>query len=102
VVPKRGESTTTYASSKLNRVGRRAARYDSGLQAHNYNRPAHKRLTPHRIAREQIACSRSRCGEPYHLAFVPVETESPVALSLPRAPTQSCPIRRRESAGGLR
>jgi RHS repeat-associated protein len=57
----RGESTTTYASSKLNRVGRRAARYDSGLLAHKHNRPAHKRLTPHRIAHGQIACSRSRC-----------------------------------------
>ena len=54
----RGESTTTYASSKLNRVGRRAARYDSGLSAHKYNRPAHKRLTPHRIAHGQIACAR--------------------------------------------
>ncbi len=58
----RGESTTTYASSKLNRVGRRAARYDSGLSAHKCNRPAHKRPTPHRIAHERIACSRSRCG----------------------------------------
>src|SRR5438094_9063190 len=68
----RGESTTTYASSKLNRVGRRAARYDSGLEAHKCNRPAHKRPTPHRIAvdccavpqdhDEQIACPRSRCG----------------------------------------
>ena len=58
----RGESTTTYASSKLNRVGRRAARYDSGLSAHKCTRPAHKRPAPHRIAHEQIACSRSRCG----------------------------------------
>lgn len=58
----RGESTTTYASSKLNRVGRRAARYDSGLSAHRCTRPAHKRPTPHRIAHERIACSRSRCG----------------------------------------
>jgi RHS repeat-associated protein len=57
-----GESTTTYASSKLKRVGRRAARYDSGLSAHKCNRPAHKRPTPHRIAHECIACSRSRCG----------------------------------------
>jgi RHS repeat-associated protein len=65
----RGESTTTYASSKLNRVGRRAARYDSGLSAHRHNRPAHKRLTPHRIAGEQIACSRSRCDRPYHSFF---------------------------------
>ena len=58
----RDGSTTIYASSKLNRVGRRAARYDSGLTAHKCNRPAHKRPAPHRIAREQIACSRSRCG----------------------------------------
>src|SRR5215813_12109084 len=58
----RGESTTTYASSKLNRAGRRAARYDSGLSAHKCNRPARKRPAPHRIAHEQIACSRSRCG----------------------------------------
>src|SRR6266403_6276195 len=58
----RGASTTTYASSKLNRVGRRAARYDSGLSAHRCKRPAHKRPTPHRIAHERIACSRSRCG----------------------------------------
>lgn len=36
----RDESTTIYASSKLNRVGRRAARYDSGFRAHKYNRPA--------------------------------------------------------------
>src|SRR6266403_6132938 len=41
----RGESTTTYASSKLNRGGRRAARYDSGLSAHRCKRPAHKRPT---------------------------------------------------------
>jgi hypothetical protein len=58
----RGESTTTYASSKLNRVGRRAARYDSGLKAHKSTGPAHKRPTPHRIAHGQIACSRSRYG----------------------------------------
>ena len=58
----RGESATTYASSKLNRVGRRAARYDSGLSAHRCTRPARKRPAPHRIAHERIACSRSRCG----------------------------------------
>src|SRR5205807_10326975 len=56
------ESATTYASSKLNRVGRRAARYDSGLSAHRCTRPARKRPAPHRIAHERIACSRSRCG----------------------------------------
>src|SRR2546421_7002913 len=58
----RGESATTYASSKLNRVGRRAARYDSGLSAHRCTRPARKRPAPHRIAHERVACSRSRCG----------------------------------------
>src|SRR5215470_404377 len=68
----RGESTTIYASSKLIRVGRRAARYDSGLSAHRYKRPAHKRPTPHRIAREQVACSRSRCGNLNTLYLPPV------------------------------
>src|SRR5438876_2618842 len=89
----RGESTTTYASSKLNRVGRRAARYDSGLSAHKHNRPAHKRPTPHRIAVgccavpqdhvEQIACSRSRCGN-----FTPF-----TALFPPLPPVNPCPHR---------
>jgi len=72
----RGKSTTTYASSKLNRVGRRAARYDSGLSAHRCNRPAHKRLTPHRIAYGQIACSRSRCGNLTTLHLSPVNPHS--------------------------
>ena len=80
----RGESTTTYASSKLNRVGRRAARYDSGLSAHKYNRPAHKRLTPHRIAHGQIACSRSRCGNLSTLHLAPVNSHS---QTLSRQPT---------------
>ena len=85
----RGASTTTYASSKLNRVGRRAARYDSGLEAHKCNRPAHKRPTPHRIAvdccavpqdhLEQIACSRSRCGNstPFTALFPPLPPVNP-------------------------
>src|SRR5215470_2222269 len=68
----RGESTTIYASSKLIRVGRRAARYDSGLSAHRYKRPAHERPSPHRIAREQVACSRSRCGNLNTLYLPPV------------------------------
>lgn len=72
----RGESTTTYASSRLNRVGRRAARYDSGLEAHKCNRPAHKRPTPHRIAHGQIACSRSRCGNLNTLHLSPVNIHS--------------------------
>src|SRR5437016_2074010 len=80
----RGDSTTTYASSKLNRVGRRAARYDSGLLAHKYNRPAHKRLTPHRIAHGQIACSRSRCGNLTTLHLAPVNSHS---QTLSRQPT---------------
>lgn len=81
----RGASTTTYASSKLNRVGRRAARYDSRLWAHKCNRPARKRPTPHRIAHEQIACSRSRCGNlstlmdlsPWNLHPSPVPGQPP-------------------------
>ena len=80
----RDESTTIYASSKLNRVGRRAARYDSGLTAHKYNRPAHKRPAPHRIAREQIACSRSRCGNlstlPPMNPLCPATNEQPTLL----------------------
>jgi RHS repeat-associated protein len=72
----RGESTTTYASSKLNRAGRRAARYDSGLSAHKCNRPAHKRPAPHRIAHEQIACSRSRCGNLSTFHLSPVNSHS--------------------------
>lgn len=72
----RGESTTTYASSKLNRAGRRAARYDSGLEAHKYNRPARKRPTPHRIAHGQVACSRSRCGNLSTLPLSPVNIHS--------------------------
>lgn len=80
----RDESTTIYASSKLNRVGRRAARYDSGLTAHKYNRPAHKRPAPHRIAREQIACSRSRCGNlstlPPMNPLCPATNEPPTLL----------------------
>ena len=79
----RGESTTTYASSKLNRVGRRAARYDSGLSAHRCNRPAHKRLTPHRIAYGQIACSRSRCGNLTTLHFSPVTSHSQTLAGQP-------------------
>src|SRR5439155_16533869 len=85
----RGASTTTYASSKLNRVGRKAARYDSGLSAHKCTRPAHKRPTPHRIAvdccavpqdhLEQIACSRSRCGNstPFTALFPPLPPVNP-------------------------
>src|SRR5437879_49192 len=80
----RGESTTTYASSKLNRVGRRAARYDSGLEAHKCNRPAHKRPAPPRIAHEQIACSRSRCGNSSTLHLAPVNSHS---QTLSRQPT---------------
>src|SRR5262249_51411344 len=72
----RGESTTTYASSKLNRAGRRAARYDSGLSAHKCTRPARKRPTPHRIAHGQVACSRSRCGNLSTLPLPPVNPHS--------------------------
>src|ERR1700722_15410139 len=86
-----GESTTTYASSKLNRVGRWAARYDSGLLAHKYNRPARKRPAPHRIDPVRIASSRSRCGNftphatflllffplPPHCEFLPSPWPSP-------------------------
>src|SRR5437868_4163073 len=96
----RGASTTTYASSKLNRVGRKAARYDSGLSAHKCNRPAHKRPTPHRIAVdccavpqvhvEQIACSRSRCGNftPFTALFPLLPPVNPCQhpVSLPFAP----------------
>ena len=80
----RGESTTTYASSKLNRVGRRAARYDSGLLAHKCNRPAHKRPAPHRIAHGQIACSRSRCGNlsPLHLSAVNIHSQTLAMLPM--------------------
>jgi RHS repeat-associated protein len=79
----RGESTTTYASSKLNRVGRRAARYDSELLAHKCNRPAHKRLTPHRIAHGQIACSRSRCGNLSTIHLSPVNIHSQILAMQP-------------------
>src|SRR5579884_1856805 len=74
----RGESTTIYASSKLNRAGRRAARYDSGLKAHRYNQPARKRPAPHRIAPGQVACSRSRCGNltTLHLPLVNPHSQS--------------------------
>jgi len=90
----RGVSTTTYASSKLNRVGRRAARYDSGLTAHRCNRPAHKRPAPHRIAHEQIACSRSRCGNLstisvllfYQESFSPVNPHPSPFLQQPTSP----------------
>src|SRR5436190_9928195 len=94
----RGESTTTYASSKLNRVGRRAARYDSGLSAHKYNRPAHKRLTPHRIAHGQIACSRSRCGNLSTLHLAPVISHS---QTLSRQPTLQHNHARYDTLGNL-
>ncbi len=87
----RGESTTIYASSKLNRVGRRAARYDSGLWAHKCNRPAHKRPAPHRIAGEQIACSRSRCG---NLSIIPhlfFHREFPAPMNLHLSPRSGQP-----------
>jgi len=90
----RGESTTTYASSKLNRVGRRAARYDSGLSAHKCTRPAHKRPAPHRIAHEQIACSRSRCGNfTPSTRFFPLPPVNPCQHpgSLPLAPPLPSP-----------
>ncbi len=89
----RGESTTTYASSKLNRVGRRAARYDSGLSAHRCNRPAHKRPAPHRIAHERIACSRSRCGNftPSTELFTTPVNPWQHRSSLPSAPLAQSP-----------
>src|SRR5579883_1775894 len=60
----RGESTTIYASSKLNRAGRRAARYDSGLKAHRYNQPARKRPAPHRSRASRLLPFPMR--KPYH------------------------------------
>ena len=92
----RGGSTTIYASSKLNRVGRRAARYDSGLSAHKCNRPARKRPAPHRIAHEPIACSRSRCGHSNSSwdLFRLFSHEFPLPTCLPATtpPSQSCPV----------
>jgi RHS repeat-associated protein len=79
----RGESTTIYASSQFNRAGRRAARYDSGLPAHRYNQPARKRPAPPRTAHEQIACSRSRCGNSSTHSLPPV---NPHPLSFSRQP----------------
>jgi hypothetical protein len=38
--PELGRTATTYPSSKLNRVGRGAVRYNFGLEAHNNSRPA--------------------------------------------------------------
>src|SRR5579885_2649841 len=94
----RGESTTIYASSKLNRAGRRAARYDSGLKAHRYNQPARKRPAPHRIAPGQVACSRSRCG---NLTTLHLPLVNPHSQSLAEQPPLPHNHARYDAAGNL-
>ncbi len=94
----RGESTTIYASSKLNRAGRRAARYDSGLKAHRYNQPARKRPDPHRIAPGQVACSRSRCG---NLTTLHLPLVNPHSQSLAEQPPLPHNHARYDAAGNL-
>src|SRR5579883_1289159 len=88
----RGESTTIYASSKLNRAGRRAARYDSGLKAHRYNQPARKRPAPHRSRASRLLPFPMR--KPYHSPPPPRESTFPIPRRATTAPAQSCPVRR--------
>ena len=68
-------------------LARRILPQPSGLSAHRYNRPARKRPGSHRIAHEQIACSRSPCGNSNTHSLPPVNLHPSLIHDQPRSHT---------------